>query len=95
MRNLAVKDVVLSDNNTTDHLYQFIVTFENGSKARAFVVKNPEWKLTGVSRLLQLPCPICMKDYYCKCFEHHSDVIESQLLENGRLDQCLAEGNKA
>jgi len=87
---LVVEDVALSDHNEELGLYQFIVTFSDRSKARVFFRKDPDWKLTGVNRLLNVPCTICRKDYYCKCFEKYGPEIESQLLNGNHLDAQLA-----
>jgi hypothetical protein len=87
---LAVKDVAVSDMNEELGLYQFIVTFHDQSKARAFFRKDGDWKLTNVNRLLNVPCPICRKDYYCKCYEKNSAEIERQLVDGDLLDSTLA-----
>ncbi len=87
---LAVDNVQLSDHNEELGLYQFIVTFTDRSKARVFMHRDPEWKITGVNRLLNIPCTICRKDYYCKCFEKHAGDIESQLIEGDYIPEALA-----
>jgi len=86
---LLVDTVSLSDHNEELGLYQFIVTFKDRTKARVFMRKDPTWKITAINRLLNIPCTICRKDYYCKCFERHSVDIESQLVEGDRLQEAL------
>lgn len=87
---LTVDNVTLSDHNEELGLYQFIVTFTDRSKARVFMRKDPDWNFTSVNRLLNIPCTICRKDYYCKCFERHSQDIAHQLIEGGQLEDALA-----
>jgi len=86
---LMIDNVQLSDHNEEDGLYQFIVTFKDSAKARVYMRRNPEWHLTAVSRLLNVPCPICRKDYYCKCYEKYGDEIERQLIDNNYINQAL------
>jgi hypothetical protein len=63
-------------------LFQYIMTLADGSKARLFYNSKPEWHLTGVTRLLNVPCPLCMKDYYCNCFEKNAAFFDRQVTEN-------------
>lgn len=86
---LMIDDVQLSDRDESSGLYQFIVTFKNRSKARVFMHSQPNWHVTSVSRLLNVPCPICRKDYYCKCFDNYSGEIERQLIDDGRVDRLV------
>ncbi|MCI3922695.1 hypothetical protein MO973_20900 [Paenibacillus sp. TRM 82003] len=87
---LAVDTIQLSDHNEELGLYQFVVSFKDHSKARVFMRKDPDWKLSAVNRLLNVPCTICRKDYYCKCFEKYSDEIERQLVDEGYIEAHLA-----
>ncbi|WP_309122350.1 hypothetical protein [Paenibacillus sp.] len=87
---LVIDNVALSDHNEELGLYQFIVTFTDRSKARVFMRRDPEWKVSSVNRLLNIPCTICRKDYYCKCFEKHAPDIENQLVEGEYIPEALA-----
>ncbi|MFX3635346.1 MAG: hypothetical protein ACE3L7_17780 [Candidatus Pristimantibacillus sp.] len=78
---LQIKSVTLADKDLGSGLFQYIMTLSEGSKARLFYSKNPEWKLTGVTRMLNVPCPLCRKDYYCNCFEKNAAHFEHQLAE--------------
>lgn len=86
---LVIDNVQLSDRNEELGLYQFIVTFKDRTKARVFMRNQPAWHLASVSRLLNVPCSICRKDYYCKCFEKYSDEIERQLIDDGHVDRTI------
>jgi hypothetical protein len=91
---LVVDNIALSDHNEELGLYQFIVSFKDHSKARVFMNRDPEWKLSNVNRLLNVPCTICRKDYYCKCFEKYGDEIERQLVDEGHIKALLATKTK-
>lgn len=82
---LVIKDIVPSDRNEETGLYQYIATLSNQAKCRLFFSKNPDWKLIGVNRLLNIPCPICRKDYYCNCMSNHAGELERQALEMNLL----------
>ncbi|XEC96908.1 hypothetical protein AB6A23_10430 [Paenibacillus tarimensis] len=81
----VIKDITVSDRNEENGLCQFIVTLSNQSKCRLFFGKNPEWKIIGVNRLLNIPCPICRKDYYCNCMSKYANQFEQQVLESNLL----------
>lgn len=82
---IAIRDIAASDKNPKNDLYQFIITLGEGSKARVFFKKSPDWKLIGVNRLLNIPCPLCRKDYYCNCLEKNADEIERQILDGNLI----------
>jgi hypothetical protein len=83
----TISNVEKSDINEKAGLYQFIVTFADQSKGRLFYSKNPDWKLINVSRLLNVPCPMCRKDYYCKCLEYYSQELDQEVREGGYLPE--------
>lgn len=80
-----VTDLQKSDSNLEAGLYQFIVTFADQSKCRAFYSKNPDWKITSVNRLLNTPCPICRKDYYCNCMDRLKLEIDREIHDSGLM----------
>lgn len=94
-KKLVVDHVALSDHNEELGLYQFILTFTDQSKARVFVHKDPEWRITAINRLLNIPCTICRKDYYCKCFEKYIPDIEQQLIMNNHITDALTASSHA
>lgn len=74
--NPRIVDIQVSDTNDKSNLYQYVVTLHDRSKYRLFLTKAPDWKLTSANRLLNIPCPMCRKDYYCKCMDKHLDKLE-------------------
>ena len=82
---LVIKNIEASDSNDENGLHQFVVTLTNQSKCRLFFSKNPDWKIIGVNRLLNIPCPICRKDYYCNCMSNYASDFERQVLENNMI----------
>lgn len=74
--NPKIVEVLPSDANESANLYQYVVTLQDRSKYRLFLSKQPHWKLESVNRLLNIPCPMCRKDYYCKCMDKHIDKLE-------------------
>ncbi|GMK45031.1 MULTISPECIES: hypothetical protein [Paenibacillus] len=79
---LQIKSVTLADKDLKSGLFQYIMTLADGSRARLFYSNKPEWHLTGVTRLLNVPCPLCMKDYYCGCFEKNAELFDRQVNEH-------------
>ncbi|MBJ6363201.1 hypothetical protein ACFOQM_18440 [Paenibacillus sp. GCM10012307] len=81
----VIKEIVASDRNEENGLHQFVVTLTNQAKCRLFFSKNPDWKIIGVNRLLNMPCPICRKDYYCNCMSNYASDFEQQIIEQNPL----------
>ncbi|MBD2846252.1 hypothetical protein IDH44_13685 [Paenibacillus sp. IB182496] len=81
----VIQEINSSDYNEDSGLYQFVVTLTNQAKCRLFFSKDPEWKITAVNRLLNIPCPVCRKDYYCNCMSKYAAEFEQQMLETNRL----------
>lgn len=86
---LQIRGIAASDKNEKTGLYQFIITLGEGAKGRAFFKKDPEWKMTAVTRLLNVPCPICHKDYYCNCLEKNAEMIERQIIDQDLISSVL------
>ncbi|MCQ6561159.1 hypothetical protein [Paenibacillus mendelii] len=78
--NPKITDIQPSDSNEKTKLYQYVVTLTDKSKYRLFLSKNPDWSLNSANRLLNIPCPMCRKDYYCKCMDKHLPQLESEFL---------------
>ncbi|MBD2860479.1 MULTISPECIES: hypothetical protein [Paenibacillus] len=87
MAQFYVTDLQQSDTNEKAGLYQFLATFSDKTKARVFYTKNPDWKITSITRLLTVPCPICRKDYFCNCLERFSDTIHNEIVDSGLLPE--------
>jgi hypothetical protein len=47
--------------------------------------------MTNISRLLKTPCPVCRKDFICKCMEAFTADFEGQMLGNEWIDKAIAE----
>ncbi|NMO95788.1 hypothetical protein [Paenibacillus lemnae] len=86
-----IKNVTKAGSNDKDGLYEFIVNLADGTDCRMFYSRNPEWKLTNVSRLGKTPCPICRKDFICKCMEKFSADFDNQMKEREWLSKAAAE----
>ncbi|ANY67360.1 hypothetical protein ABEW34_14725 [Paenibacillus algorifonticola] len=84
---LQIKNVILADKDLASGLYQFIMTLSEGSKARLFYSQKPVWRLTGVTRMLNVPCPLCRKDYYCNCFEKNIAHFNQQIIEKDLIPE--------
>ncbi|MBP2000562.1 hypothetical protein J2Z69_001593 [Paenibacillus shirakamiensis] len=83
-----VNKVTEASNNDKDGLYEFMVNMEDGTQTRVFYQRYPEWKLTNISRLLRNPCPICRKDFICKCMDNFTADIHNQLIEGQFLEHA-------
>lgn len=76
----TVKHKRLSEANLDKNasLGQIVVTLQDSTQLR---IINNDGKKT-ITRLLTMPCPICRKDFFCKCFDRYVDVIDEQLEES-------------
>ncbi|WP_152394987.1 hypothetical protein [Paenibacillus guangzhouensis] len=86
-----VNDFKLSDYNEKEGLYQFVVELQDGIKCRMFYNRYPEWTVKNISRLHTTPCPICRKDYICKCMENVVDQIHAQVQERELISSVLSQ----
>ncbi|GGA37289.1 hypothetical protein [Paenibacillus physcomitrellae] len=77
----SVDNVILASSNEKDGLYEFIVHMVDGTECRVFYNRTPEWKLTNISRLQKTPCPVCRKDFICKCMDSFTGEIDQQMNE--------------
>lgn len=86
-----VENVIKAGSNEKDGLYEFIVKLADGTECRVFYHRFPEWRLTNISRLQKTPCPVCRKDFICRCMENFTGDIGRQLEEEQWIDKALAE----
>lgn len=85
-----ISNVEEASNNEKDGLYEFIIYLADGTECRTFYNRYPEWKMTNISRLLKTPCPICRKDFICKCMEGFKGVLQQQIDEHQWLEKAIA-----
>lgn len=86
-----VENVTKAGSNEKEGLYEFIVKLADGTECRVFYHRFPEWRLTNISRLQKTPCPVCRKDFICKCMDNFSGDIERQITDEQWIDKALAE----
>lgn len=87
MHQFYVTDLQKSDSNEELGQYQFVATFADKTKCRIFYEKNPDWKVTSITRLLAVPCPICRRDYFCNCLDRRTDDIHREIQDSGLLPE--------
>lgn len=87
----SIANVTKASSNDKDGLYEFIIKLADGTECRAFFHRHPQWKMTHISRLLKTPCPICRKDFICKCMESYMADFEGQMVGNEWIDKAIAE----
>lgn len=86
-----VTNVTKAGSNDKAGLYEFIVKLADGTECRVFYNRNPKWQLSNISRLQKTPCPVCRKDFICKCMDQFSGDIASQIEDGQWFDKALAE----
>lgn len=86
-----ISNVRKASSNDKEGLYEFIINLADGTECRAFFNRFPEWKMTNISRLQKTPCPVCRKDFICKCMESFKSELEQQLEEHQWFDKAIAE----
>jgi hypothetical protein len=86
-----ITNVTKASSNDKEGLYEFIIKLADGTECRAFYHRFPEWKMTNISRLLKTPCPVCRKDFICKCMESFTADFEGQMLGDEWIDKAIAE----
>lgn len=84
-----VVNVTKAGSNENDGLYEFIVKMADGTACRVFYHRFPKWRLSNVSRLQKTPCPVCRKDFICKCMDKFSADIHRQMEEGQWLDNLV------
>lgn len=87
----TITNVTKASSNDKDGLYEFIIKLADGTECRAFYHRHPEWKMTAVSRLLKTPCPICRKDFICRCMENYTSEFDQQMVGDGWIEKSIAE----
>ncbi|MDQ0170404.1 hypothetical protein [Paenibacillus tundrae] len=86
-----IAQLQVASQNEKDGLYEFTVKLEDGTQCRVFYSRSPEWKLTHISRLQKTPCPVCRKDFICKCMDQWSEDLHHQMIDEQWVDKGLAE----
>ncbi|NGM82660.1 hypothetical protein G5B47_09535 [Paenibacillus sp. 7124] len=87
----VITNVTKASSNDKDGLYEFIIKLADGTECRAFYHRFPEWRMTNISRLLKTPCPICRKDFICKCMEAFTGELEDQMIGDNWIEKTTAE----
>ncbi|MNW36341.1 hypothetical protein SAMN04488542_11677 [Fontibacillus panacisegetis] len=87
----SIDNVTKAASNDKDGLYEFIVKLVDGTECRVFYHRFPEWRLTNISRLQKTPCPVCRKDFICKCMDSFTGEFERQMSDEQWFDKALAE----
>lgn len=80
-----------ASSNEKEGLYEFTMSLADGTECRVFYQRYPEWTITNISRLLKTPCPVCHKDFICKCMDRFHNEFSLQINENQWLDKALAQ----
>ena len=87
----SITNVTKASSNDKEGLYEFIIKLADGTECRAFYNRFPEWKMTNISRLLKTPCPVCRKDFICKCMESFTADFEEQMTGDEWINKAIAE----
>lgn len=87
----SITNVTKASSNDKEGLFEFIIKLADGTECRVFYNRFPEWKMTNISRLLKTPCPICRKDFICKCMEAFIPDLEGQMIGNQWIEKAIAE----
>jgi hypothetical protein len=77
---LKVKDAQVVSRNEKNGLFEVLAVLEDRTQCRLVfeTLENGETRATHISRLHREPCPICKRDYICKCVERFRDEIADQ-----------------
>ncbi|MFM9276807.1 hypothetical protein [Paenibacillus jiagnxiensis] len=86
-----IVNIKKASSNEKEGLYEFTMYLADGTECRVFYQRYPEWTMTSISRLQKTPCPVCRKDYICKCIEQYTSDLEQQLQENNWLEKAATE----
>ncbi|PQP82827.1 hypothetical protein C0Q44_15700 [Paenibacillus sp. PCH8] len=86
-----IADLELASGNEKDGLYEFKMKLVDGTKCRIFYSRSPEWKLTHISRLQKTPCPVCRKDFICKCMDQWATDLHQQMIDDQWIEKAIAE----
>ena len=86
----SIAQLQVASKNVKDGLYEFTLQLVDGTKCRVFYSKSPDWKMTAISRLQKTPCPVCRKDFICKCMDQWSGDLHQQMSDEW-IEKALAE----
>ncbi|ALP35621.1 hypothetical protein ASL14_05010 [Paenibacillus sp. IHB B 3084] len=85
-----IVNFTLAGSNEKEGLYEFKMSLADGTECRVFSQRNPEWTLTNISRLLTTPCPVCHKDFICKCMDMFHDEFLEQINSKQLFEKALS-----
>lgn len=82
---MAYKPQVISadivSHNKKNGLVEIVANLDDRSVCRVtYENVNGEHKPSNISRLLVQPCPICKKDFLCKCMDRYLEPIANQAI---------------
>lgn len=86
-----ITNVTKAGSNEKEGLYEFIINLADGTGCRIFYNRFPDWKMMDVSRLGRTPCPVCRKDFICKCMEKFSSDFDQQMRDGNWLSKASEE----
>ena len=86
-----ITNVTKAGSNEKEGLYEFIINLADGTGCRIFYNRFPDWKMMDVSRLGRTPCPVCRKDFICKCMEKFSSDFDEQMRDGNWLSKASEE----
>ncbi|WP_336759550.1 hypothetical protein [Paenibacillus sp. USHLN196] len=86
-----IADLELAYGNKEDGLYEFKMNLVDGTKCRVFYSRSPEWKMTNISRLQKTPCPVCRKDFICKCMDQWATDLHHQMIDDQWMEKAVTE----
>lgn len=87
----SIAKLQVASKNEKDGLYEFTMKLVDGTQCRVFYSKSPDWKMTAISRLQKTPCPVCRKDFICKCMDQWSGDLHQQMINDEWMEKALAE----
>lgn len=87
----TVENVTKAGTNEKDGLFEFVVKMADGTLCRIFYNRSEtNWKITNISRLQKTPCPVCRKDFICKCMDDFASDIGQQIEDGQWIEKALA-----
>ncbi|CAH1203475.1 MULTISPECIES: hypothetical protein [Paenibacillus] len=87
----SIATLQIASKNEKDGLYEFTMKLVDGTHCRVFYSRTPEWKLTNISRLQKTPCPVCRKDFICKCMDQYAADLHQQMMDDQWVEKAIAE----
>jgi hypothetical protein len=78
-----VVDANLVSDNKKNGLFEVVVILKDRTHCRLTFERDDKSgtsRVTNLNRLLKEPCPICRKDFLCKCLERYAPTVSEQAL---------------